>query len=176
MKTHSEIVQDKLLSLGWTQTNENLIPPPGMGGFEADEILNRVRREAEGEAAVNTFRSEYKPHWHEQNPWKSKLLYVPLKELAACQWWIGRNFQADDGTNVVYSSDIALEHWSQYGDKLDAYVIDSRVVSAGIRFGPEPDQYLTPYFSLPLVWALRNRFKVNLNVTKPREPSPGGAA
>ena len=92
------------------------------------------------------------PHWHEQNPWKDKLIYVPVPDLAACA------LRLEDPHNSWTMVDM-IAHWIQYGNKLDAYILNAGVVlTGGVRHGPEPWQYLSPGFSLPKLIALRDRF------------------
>jgi hypothetical protein len=89
------------------------------------------------------------PHWHEQNPWKDTLIYVPIEDLAAC--W----FNLDAPGNRWDMIEI-ISHWTQYGgDKLDAYILTGGpVLTGGVRYGPESHHYLSPGFSLPKLYAL----------------------
>lgn len=85
-------------------------------------------------------------YWHAYNPWAARLTYIPsLEELALC---LERPVQR------VPSS------WWQYGSQLDAYILppvqhDNLCHSAGIRYGPDGAQYLSPYCNperLTLLW------------------------
>lgn len=84
-------------------------------------------------------------HWDAENPWRDGLVYVPIEELAEAlsggQVKIGR-----DGNVVERTAKYNLERWRKYGDKLDAYVLPSSdgLHSAGVRYGPEGDEYLSP--------------------------------
>lgn len=63
-------------------------------------------------------------HWHFDNPWRSKAIYVPLDLLVPIN---ANRYRAD------------------LGDKLDAYLLrqpDGSLL-AGIRYGKEPHQYLS---------------------------------
>ncbi len=84
-------------------------------------------------------------HWHESNPWASKLVYVPdLAELAEA---LVANRRAREP---------ALRYWQEKGQKLDAYVLkDSLGFHAGIRYGAEGSEYLSPYCDeakLAMLW------------------------
>lgn len=93
------------------------------------------------------------PHWHEQNPWKDQLIYVPIEELAACHIRLHPPFSNWDMVD-------AIAHWVQYGDKLDAYIlVNWPVFTAGVRFGPEGHHYLSPGFSLPKLWELLWKYR-----------------
>lgn len=93
------------------------------------------------------------PHWHEHNPWRDNLIYVSLEELAAC------HHAVNDPSSAWRMVD-AIAHWLQYGDQLDAYIlVNTTLMSAGVRYGPEPHQYLSPAFSLPKLWALREHYR-----------------
>lgn len=75
-----------------------------------------------------------KQHWHEYNPWAADIIYVRLDELAAV---CGYSWPAEE----------TLEHWHQYGEELDAYILPqpSGMHSIGVRFGPRGEDYLSPY-------------------------------
>lgn len=93
------------------------------------------------------------PHWHEQNPWKDHIVYVPIEELAAC------TLSLENPHNHWTMVD-NIANWAQYGDKLDAYILNSVVLTGGIRFGPEGHHYLSPGFSLPKLHTLLERYRV----------------
>lgn len=96
------------------------------------------------------------PHWHEQNPWKDDLIYVTVEELAACHM----RLEMPDNTWGMIE---IIAHWAQYGDKLDAYILNSGpVMTAGVRYGPEDSHYLSGAFSLPKLMALRNQHLIPL--------------
>lgn len=94
-----------------------------------------------------------RPFWHEYNPWNDRLIYVPIEELASCQLKIADRHDPWGMINVI-------AQWTQYGDKLDAYIlINSVEMTGGVRFGPQPHDYLSPGFSLPKLWALRQKYR-----------------
>jgi hypothetical protein len=66
-----------------------------------------------------------KIHWHFDNPWRDRAIYVPLQDLVPINH---QRYQAD------------------LGAKLDAYLLPQPdgSVEAGIRYGKEPDQYVSP--------------------------------
>lgn len=73
-----------------------------------------------------------KIHWHPYNPWRSKIIYVPLSELMPL-------------TDFRYRMN--------YGPKLDAYIIvqaDGQHES-GIRYGARSDQYIAPAAHMTVV-------------------------
>jgi hypothetical protein len=104
-----------------------------------------------------------KPHWHEVNPWKDQLVYVPIEELAGC------SLRLEDPHNT-WAMIETIAHWAQYGPKLDAYIlINTTLVSAGVRYGPEGHHYLSPALSLPKVMALRAKYLNQEEHSVPRE-------
>ncbi len=66
-----------------------------------------------------------KIHWHFDNPWRDRVIYVPLHLLVPV---------------------LDTHYQRQYGQKLDAYLLPQPdgSFSVGIRYGAEPDQYLSP--------------------------------
>lgn len=71
-----------------------------------------------------------KIHWHFENPWRDRAIYVPLDELMPAK---------------------ADSYRTAYGEKLDAYILVQPTGSfqLGIRYGKGPDQYLSPQPSIP---------------------------
>lgn len=63
-----------------------------------------------------------KIHWHFDNPWRQKAVYVPLPLLVP----------------------INHQRFSDFGDKVDAYLLEQPdgSILAGIRYGEKPEQYL----------------------------------
>ena len=90
------------------------------------------------------------PHWHKDNPWSEDLVYVSIEELADCALSRGYGRTRTD----------VLEQWSHYGIWLDAYILDGQMITAGIRFGPEPGDYLSPGFYGEKLRALLEKHKV----------------
>jgi len=84
------------------------------------------------------------PYWHEHNPWKDRLVYVPAEELVECCAVIGNEVRNLNGEIFVATAESILKRWSLYGDKLDAYILPFTADSGGIRYGPEGDEYLSP--------------------------------
>ncbi|ESX17902.1 hypothetical protein X766_16060 [Mesorhizobium sp. LSJC255A00] len=137
---------------GFIINGEAAVPPAGMGEFTAADIIQRCWLDAQIEA------NRVLPHWHDQNPWNDRLMYVPIEELAECFMGIGRLVHLND--NEVTMCDVAfvLQNWAQYGDKLDAYILTGPLTTASIRFGPEGPDYLSPGFSLPKLRALMLKY------------------
>ena len=82
-------------------------------------------------------------HW--KNPWE-QAVPVPLDLLASCV--AGGNIRDETGKTVPYDADYILKYWASYGDKLDGYLLQGMPgghISAGVRFGPEGPDYLSPY-------------------------------
>lgn len=89
------------------------------------------------------------PHWHEFNPWGEFCVYVTVEELAACHKMLGRLYEID-GMSQPLTVELIIEIWQREGDGLDAYIIPDALVtpglpSAGVRFGTEGHEYLTPH-------------------------------
>ena len=77
-------------------------------------------------------------YWHEVNPWRDDVVYVPLAELAAC-------LEGDSERKMA-----RWQHTSEvYGTpgQLDAYILPqpSGLHDAGVRYGAEGSQYFSPY-------------------------------
>lgn len=102
--------------------------------------------------------AEIAPHWHDQNPWNDHLIYVPLEELAECCIVIGKTFAQFDDKPLIYEVHHMLDHWNEYGAKLDAYILTGATLTAGVRFGPEGPDYLSPGFALPKLAALLKKY------------------
>lgn len=97
------------------------------------------------------------PWWHEFNPWQDRLLYVPVHELAECVLGIGEDIDTGERVPVLYTPELVLRMWHSNGHRLDGYILTSGpVLTAGVRYGPDPGDYLSPGFSTPkLVQLLR---------------------
>lgn len=102
---------------------------------------------------------DIQPHWHDQNPWNDHLIYVPLDELAECCAAIGKTFAQFLGTPMKYEPFHMIQHWQEYGSRLDGYILTGPIVTAGIRFGPGGDEYLSPGFHLPKLAALLKKYR-----------------
>jgi len=102
-------------------------------------------------------QSVFVTHWHEDNPWKDSILYVPLEELAACDAsLVGPSIYGGSPARTIEGT---LDHWKQSGSKLDAYILVGSVRSGGVRYGPEGSDYLSPMFSLPKIHALKQKYQ-----------------
>lgn len=84
-------------------------------------------------------------YFDEDNPWTDRAVYVSLQTAAVVA--AGDPFLSR--SNEKAPADW-LRSWDAYGAQLDAYILPSRCSGnhhLGIRYGVEPDQYL----SFPLV-------------------------
>ena len=99
----------------------------------------------------------YKPHW--KNPWND-VVYVPIEELAECDYMLGKSCGMPDGTSVLVTKEFILEHWRSCGDKLDAYILPqpSGFHSIGIRYGAEGSEYISPMGDEDKVQELLNKY------------------
>ena len=62
------------------------------------------------------------PHWHDQNPWRDQITYVPIERLAECV--AGGTILDADGVVRPYDVAWLLAHWAGCGrDRLDAYIL-----------------------------------------------------
>jgi hypothetical protein len=99
------------------------------------------------------------PHWHEENPWKDMLIYVPIEELAQCSMMIGQTVLVNNEP-VIFNIGDVLRNWKQAGDKLDAYILTGKLAqSGGVRYGPELDQYLSPSLSTAKLRELARKYQ-----------------
>lgn len=86
-------------------------------------------------------------HWHDDNPWADRATYVRLSDLAECAA-DGYLLDTVAGRMVENTPQRNLMEWlaaSGSDGKLDAYLIPGQYgPSAGVRFGPNPEDYLSP--------------------------------
>jgi hypothetical protein len=91
------------------------------------------------------------PHWHDVNPWRDQIVYVPIERLAECVAG-GTIFDSRIGKAVPYDVAWLLAHWGQGGrDRLDAYILpqpDGRH-SIGVRWGADGPEYYSPHNAHP---------------------------
>ena len=94
---------------------------------------------------VNMRNSIMKTYW--TNPW-TDIISVPLNELAEALAHSGL-CRMPDGTHELMNANHYIRGWSEYGDKLDAYIIKPYETdygfSVGVRYGNEGNQYLSPH-------------------------------
>ena len=91
------------------------------------------------------------PHWHNVNPWRDQIVYVPIERLAECV--AGGTILDADGVVRPYNVAWLLAHWAQCGrDKLDAYILPqpNGLHSLGVvRYGAEGSEYFSPHNAHP---------------------------
>jgi len=85
-------------------------------------------------------------HWDQYNPWREKVVYVPLEELADALA-DGSSIELQDGSIVEYTAELMLEHWRQNSYELDAYILPGQALgySVGVRYGSHGAEYLSLY-------------------------------
>jgi hypothetical protein len=98
-------------------------------------------------------------YWHDHNPWKDSLIYVPIDELAEASMLIGSNVRMPDQSIKLFTKADVLAHWGQYGNQLDPYVLTGKTITGGIRYGAEGHQYLSPGFSTVKLIGLIRKYK-----------------
>lgn len=159
------LINRKLLAKGFQDDGMGgLVPPYGMGGFAVSEIIERCKSEAQAELAAPVDEIAIEPnmptHWHDQNPWKDKIMYVPIPELAECVVSVGKLVRLPQGELTMCDRDFVLQHWAQHGPKLDGYIFirGSILATAGVRFGPEGHEYLSPAFHFTKLTALMMKY------------------
>jgi hypothetical protein len=90
-------------------------------------------------------------HWHDVNPWRDQITYVPIERLAECA--AGGTIALGIGGEVVpFDVPFILEHWASCGrDKLDAYILPQPHGrhSIGVRYGAEGSEYFSPHNANP---------------------------
>lgn len=72
-------------------------------------------------------------HWHEENPFADRAIYVPADRLAR-----------------ILGGEATLRRWLRAGNAIDAYVLmgcGNSPASVGVRYGSAPDAYLSPFNS-----------------------------
>lgn len=154
-----QLYNRKLLAKGFTLMNGVPIPPAGMGGFAAQGIENDCLAEAQRELATGLeLFTVIVPDWHQQNPWKDRLIYVPIEELAQACHLVGRPVRNLDDVTTNWDVEDVLHNWQNYGDKLDAYILTGPLMTGGVRFGPDGPDYLSPGFLLPKLHALKLKY------------------
>ncbi|NTF17794.1 hypothetical protein G6L37_05225 [Agrobacterium rubi] len=94
-------------------------------------------------------------HWDQYNPWRDRLVYVPIEELAEALA-DGSSIRLQDGSVVEYTAELMLKHWRSNSYELDAYVLPDQALDAyilpnqafghsvGIRYGSHGHEYLSP--------------------------------
>lgn len=163
----------KLKDHGFILCDGYVKPPDGMGDFSAGELSRKLFEEARREIsdsrldikpvpmpepASGTIQAGDGPFWHDQNPWNDHIIYVWPQELAECVFHLGKLMTTSDGV-VICTPERMLAHWRQYGNKLDAYILTGKVITAGIRYGPYGPDYLSPDFSLPKLTSLLGKYR-----------------
>ena len=78
------------------------------------------------------------PWWDEYNPWREHLVYVPLQDLAKCVLGFGKDIDTNETVPVTYGYDLVMRIWRQNGHRLDGYILVGPVITAGVRYGPDP--------------------------------------
>jgi hypothetical protein len=89
------------------------------------------------------------PHWHEQNPWRDQIVYVPIERLAEC---VAGGDIFDHGVVKQYDVAWLLAHWRHGGrDRLDAYILPQPggQHSLGVRWGGDGPEYYSPHNAHP---------------------------
>jgi hypothetical protein len=125
----------------------------------ADEIkIEALTKTAIQAAASRSGIGEPTIYWHEYNPWKDILIYVPINELAECAMVIGAAYTDENGQHQEYTAQTALNQWRKTGEKLDAYVLPSVTPTGGIRYGMEGSEYLSPGFYPEKIQALIDKY------------------
>jgi hypothetical protein len=82
--------------------------------------------------------------WHEYNPWKDQVVYIPLNVAAVLHDAIGEPIATSDGVQIV-TADFLIAGWQQYGSIVDAYLLPEKdYISLGVRFGQNPEDYFSP--------------------------------
>ena len=92
-------------------------------------------------------------HWHSHNPWADRLVYIPsLEELAVC-------LMANPAMRVQ-----SLLRWQEL-KRADAYILPKATAKgfheAGIRFGPDGPDYLSPFCSDAALDLLLRKYRSN---------------
>jgi hypothetical protein len=102
-------------------------------------------------------------HWHDDNPWAARAVYVSIDELAEC---LMRSAEARKERNPGYPVQPAskyLDSWKRLGNALDAYILpsDRGEHQVGVRYGSKPDAYLSLYVpDESVVEELLNRYTI----------------
>lgn len=89
-------------------------------------------------------------HWHDANPWRDDIVYVPIERLAECV--AGGTIREIDGSVVPYDVARVLRHFGQVGRrKLDAYILPQPdgFHSLGVRYGAAGSEYYSPHNAHP---------------------------
>lgn len=85
-------------------------------------------------------------YWHEYNPWKDEVVYVPIEELAECDYGLGKRYTDVDGiSSFIMTKKRLIQLWTQSGPNVDAYILPcaSGWHCMGIRYGKEPSEYIS---------------------------------
>ncbi len=115
------------------------------------------------------------PNWDHVNPWRGRIVYVPLDILAhCCAGGSVEVFPGNGEKSFVRPNDaeFILNSWKRFGDgvSLDGYILPqpNRRHSIGVRFGESGEQYLSPYNRNPdLTHVLLNHYNQEQGVQFP---------
>jgi hypothetical protein len=99
---------------------------------------------------ADTGRLRIPGHWSYANPWQDQVVYVTLEELAECDATHGERIARSDGTPEVLTTEKIVARWRRNDATgcVDAYLLPDggpMGISAGVRFGPRPEDYLSLY-------------------------------
>ena len=96
-------------------------------------------------------------HWN--NPYRGAVS-VPLDELIECYYSLDMPTGDTDGSVFIMTKERIREHVSQYGDKVDAYILPcpSGYHSMGIRYGNGDSEYLSPLPDRKKIQALLRKY------------------
>jgi hypothetical protein len=113
------------------------------------------------EAVYGQDHSRVSNHWHLDNPFADRAIYVPLAELAKTYKHLNEYKRTLAGNLVKASERDVLAHWCFGGRKIvDAYVIGCSAFgySAGVRYGAQGHEVLTPYGDHDLLEGLADEY------------------
>ena len=89
------------------------------------------------------------PFWDKYNPWRDRIVYVTLEELALCIENIGELVSYPNGLTEINTPERNIREWQRAYTKLDAYILPNDYWSGndhsiGVRYGPEGPNYISP--------------------------------
>ncbi len=100
-------------------------------------------------------QTEISRHWHDVNPWKDDVVYVPIERLAEC---VAGGMVEHLDTGKVEPHDVAyvLRGWQRTSEMRDGAPLDAYILpqpdghhSLGVRYGAEGSEYYSPHNAHP---------------------------
>lgn len=113
-------------------------------------------------------------HWHPDNPYGERCVYVDLEALAACASNLNQPITLANGAVALMTKELMIKEWRGANEKLDAYVLLLHErFSGGVRYGSDGSEYLSGMFNQAKMRELWEAYHQKAELEK--SLSPGAA-